>query len=207
MVPKMAKQKFYTKKYLKKKLSDLLYEKNGKRPKSKTDWGDYLNEFYPINDIYGTDNYELGNLALVFYKLARVIRNDFDTSSEKIGFVKMEWELGWGNDVVSQYKTFDELIDYLFDETQSIFGLPLKERNNFFKNIRNNIIEPNAWNSFIYFTLGMFLIFIFLKVFVYAPVEALFDLIGIANQTLEEVFAIVLLFGYLYFIFVREKKN
>lgn len=201
----MAKQKFYTKKYLKKKLSDLLYEQNGKRPNSKISWGGYINEFYSDD---GWDlNFNLSELAGVFYKLAWVIRNDFDTSSEKIRFLRMEFNLGWGIDVVSYYKTFDEFIDELFDETQSIFGLPLKERNYFFKNIRNNIIEPNAWNSFIYFTLGIFLIFIFLKVFVITPVEALFDLIGIANQTLEEVFAIVLLFGYLYLIFVREKKN
>jgi len=207
MVHKMARQKFYTKKYLKKSLSDLLYEKNGKRPKGKTNWGDYLDEFYPTIDGYDIDDNNLCELATVFLLLANEIRKDFDTSSDKIIFSRMLFELGWGNDVVSHYKTFDEFIDDLFDETQSIFGLPLKERNNFFKNIRNNIIEPNAWNSLIYFTLGMFLILIFLKVFVYAPVEALFDLIGIANQTLEDVFAIVLLFGYLYLIFVRDKKN
>ena len=126
MVHKMARQKFYTKKYLKKSLSDLLYEKNGKRPKGKTNWGDYLDEFYPTIDGYDIDDNNLGNLATVFLLLANEIKKDFDTSSDKIIFSRMLFELGWGNDVVSHYKTFDEFIDDLFDETHSIFGLPVK---------------------------------------------------------------------------------
>ena len=126
MVPEMPKQKFYTKKYLKKKLSDLLYKKNDKRPKGKTNWGVYLDEFYPTIDGYDIDDNNLGNLAAVFLLLANEIKKDFDTSSDKIIFSRMLFELGWGNDVVSHYKTFDEFIDDLFDETQSIFGLPVK---------------------------------------------------------------------------------
>lgn len=126
MVHKMARQKFYTKKYLKKRLSDLLYEKNGKRPKSKANWGDYLDEFYPTNDGYDIDNNSLGDLGTVFLLLANEIRKDFDTSSDKIIFSRMLFELGWGNDVVSHYKTFDEFIDDLFDETHLYFGLPVK---------------------------------------------------------------------------------
>jgi len=122
----MVKQKFYTKKYLKKRLSDLLFEKNGKRPKSKSNWGDYLDEFYPTKDGYDIDDNSLGDLAVVFLLLANEIKKDFDTSSDKIIFSRMLFELGWGNDVVSHYKTFDEFIDDLFDETYLHFGLPVK---------------------------------------------------------------------------------
>jgi len=122
----MVKQKFYTKKYLKKRLSDLLFEKNGKRPKSKSNWGDYFDEFYPTKDGYDIDDNSLGDLAVVFLLLANEIKKDFDTSSDKIIFSRMLFELGWGNDVVSHYKTFDEFIDDLFDETYLHFGLPVK---------------------------------------------------------------------------------
>ena len=200
MAHKMAKQKFLTKKYLNNKLANLLFEENDKRPNNKTNWGEYFREFYE-------HDFGLVYLDIVFEELEESIKNDFGIESDKSLFhnqaLKIE-EQAWDFDY---NLTFKELIDIIYEDIQNAIKLPIKDKNYYFKTFKDNVIEPNSWNWIIYFPLFYLLLFIFLKVFVEAPTEALFNLIGVGNEIFKSIFGWILLFGYLYLLFVRNNKK
>ena len=98
MVHKMVEQKIFSKKYLKNKISDLVFEKNGKRLDSKNWW----------DEIYRYSFYDL------FADLHHKIFTDFELYPHIDGtindylFVKFLLQT-WFIDEVEQYATFDSV--------------------------------------------------------------------------------------------------
>lgn len=118
MVHKMAKQKFYTKKYLKKKLSDLFYERYGRRPSN----GDWWSDGYSFYD--------------VFFHLEHAIFTDFELYPHRENtindhlFVRFKMDT-WGevNNVdIDDWSSMDEFVDDLYDDSQEAINMLLKKK-------------------------------------------------------------------------------
>ena len=117
MVPKMAKQKFYTKKYLKKKLSDLFYEREGGRPSDEGWWSDGYS-FYDV-----------------FFDLEHAIFTDFELypHREINDHLFLRFKIAtWGevNNVdIHDWSSLDEFVDDLYDDSQAVINRLLKKKN------------------------------------------------------------------------------
>jgi len=111
----MAKQKIFSKKYLKNIISDLVFENNGKRLDSKNWW----------DEIYRYSFYNL------FFDLEHAIFTDFDLYPyiyENKLFVRFVLHT-WFIDEVEQYSTFDEFVDDLYDDAKPVVNMLLKKKN------------------------------------------------------------------------------
>ena len=119
MVHKMAKQKFYTKKYLKKKLSDLLYEREGWRPSDEGWWSDVYSFFD------------------VFFDLEHAIFTDFelyphrDVTTDPPLFLRFKMGRWFEVNNVDNYdwSSLDEFVDDLYDDSQAVINRLLKKKN------------------------------------------------------------------------------
>ena len=114
----MAKQKFYTKKYLKKKLSDLFYEREGRRPSN----GDWWSDGYSFYD--------------VFFDLEHAIFTDFELYPHRDGtindhlFVRLKHRTWFEVNNVDNYdwSSWDEFVDELYDDSQAVINRLLKRK-------------------------------------------------------------------------------
>ncbi len=120
MVHKMAKQKFYTKKYLKKKLSDLFYEREGRRLNELRGW---WSEGYSFFD--------------VFFDLENAIFTDFELYPHRDGtgndhlFLRFKMHTWFEVNNVDNYdwSSLDEFVDDLYDDSQAVINRLLKKKN------------------------------------------------------------------------------
>ncbi len=116
MVHKMAKQKFYTKKYLKKKLSDLFYEREGRRPSN----GDWWSDGYSFFD--------------VFFDLEHAIFTDFELYPHRDGkdhlFLRFKMDTWFEVNNVDNddWSSLDEFVDDLYDDSQAVINMLLKRK-------------------------------------------------------------------------------
>ena len=120
MVHKMAKQKFYTKKYLKKKLSDLFYEREGRRLNELRGWWSEGYSFYDV-----------------FFDLEHAIFTDFELYPHRDGtindhlFVRFKMRTWFEVNNVDNYdwSSLDEFVDDLYDDSQAVINRLLKKKN------------------------------------------------------------------------------
>jgi hypothetical protein len=193
----MVNQKFLTKKYLNNKFANLLFEVNFKRPNNKTNWGEYFEEFY---------DHDFGFVELenVFQDLEDIIKEDFGIKSDKSLFHDQA-EYYTGLDWNFDYNfTFKELIDFIYKDIQNVLNLPIKDRSYYLKEIKERVFAPIF--EIIYFPVILVGLFIFLLIFIQKPSEALVDLFNI-DVNYGGIFGVILLFGYLYILFVRNIKK
>lgn len=193
----MAKQKFLTKKYLNNKLANLLFEENDKRPNNKTNWGEYFKEFYE-------HDFGLVYLDIVFEELEESIKKDFGIKSDKslfhnqaLNIEEQDWDFDYNF-------TFKELIDIIYEDIQNELNLPIKNRSYYLKEIKERVFAPIF--EIIYFPVILVGLLIFLYIFIQKPSEALVDLFNI-DEIYGGIFGVILLFGYLYLLFVRNIKK
>ena len=120
MVRKMAKQKFYTKKYLKKKLSDLVYEREGRRLNELSGWWIEGYSFFHV-----------------FFDLEDAIFTDFELYPHRDGtindylFVRLKMRTWFDvlDDDIHDWSSLDEFVDDLYDDSQAVINRLLKKKN------------------------------------------------------------------------------
>ena len=102
-------------------------------------------------------------------------------------------------------KDNNELIDYFYKVM--IDNYQISPRLTYIKNwTKDNIVELNSWNWWIYYLLGISLFVFFTMIFVSPPADALVALLGI-DTSYSGIFEWVLLFMYLGLPIYISQKN
>ena len=189
----MSKQKYLTKKLIKNSLKEVLIDSFGvseEDAKLKTIWLKQL-----FNDELSAP-YFLG-----FFEeyITDVLGVENTYSFDKID------EFGDVYKFMHNAKDNNELIDYFYKVM--IDNYQISPRLTYIKNwTKDNIVELNSWNWWIYYLLGLSLFVFFTMIFVSPPADALVALLGI-DTSYSGIFEWVLLFMYLGLPIYISQKN
>ena len=189
----MSKQKYLNKKLVKKSLKEVLIESFGiseQDAKSKKIW--YVQLW---NDEYS---------AVFFLEFFEEFITD-NLGVQNINSFNKKDEYGDVNDFLYNATNNAELIEYFYKVMMDNYQIPTQLI--YIKNwVKENIIELNSWNWWVYYVLGLFLFVLFTMIFISPPADALVALLGI-DTFYSGVFEWGLLFIYIGLPIYINQKN
>ena len=199
---KMGKQKLLTKKYIKNLLSEILYEQTDIRPNNRTVWTEYLKEAFG-----GHGDFSGVYIHFAFEELEDQIKSDFGIKDEISILFDSNYDLKnnlyWNYFVEDTQTTFKELVNLIYKDFQNELNVPVKDKSYFLNKLKDKLIEPVF--GIIYFPLVLFCFVLFVIIFINGPSNAFVELFDL-DSIYGDIFGWVLMFVFIYFFFIRNKK-